>query len=324
MTRTLMTGGLLLLCVAASLSHGATRKDKAGDLKVWVSEGRWPRGKNAVKLTPKKQLELAKRLEAIGDVRQAAEQYRRLADVYTEDVAVEEALILSSKNYLAAGDYTSCRKQIKELRRRFIHATKLDALGEVEVSLGRGFLEGKGEGGTYRIKSRIRKARKIFKQVLEDDAQGRWADDAMLGLGQCDEASKHYADAIKKYKKLIEKYPRSELRAEAESRIAFCINAREPRPEYSESDTIEARQRIQAAKAEAEQGDANLDMVALEENEQLLKDRQAQKRFAQAVFYAKNGKYRAAEIYFERLKKLYPKSKWSEKAEKALKEMRQR
>jgi TolA-binding protein len=295
-----------------------------GDLDVWVSEGRWPRGKNAVEPTPAKQLKKAKRLEAVGDVRQAAEQFRRLADVFTESDEAEEALILSARNYLAAGSYTKCRKQLAELRRRYIHPSYLDLLGQVEVSLGRGYLEGKGEGGTYRVSSRVRKARQIFKQVIKEDPQGRWADDAVLGLGRCEETLGHYNDAIKHYKELLQKYPRSELRAEAEGRIAFFINAREPRPEYTETDTSEARRRIQAARTEAAGGDANLDLVALDENEKLLEDRQAQKRYEQAQFYAKNGRYRAAEVYYELVKLRYPKSKWAKEAEKALKKMRQR
>lgn len=307
-------------CLLASI----TAQGAGGDLDVWVSEGNWSRAKRAVESTPAKQLKKAKQLEAIGDVRQAADQFKRLADVYTESDEAEEALVLSARNYLAAGSYTQCRKQLDELRRRYIHPTYLDLLGQVEVALGRGFLEGKGEGGTFRLSSRVRRAKRIFQQILKEDAQGRWADDALLGLGRCEEALGHYDDAIKKYKELLEKYPRSELRAEAEGRIAFCINAREPRPEYTETDTSEARRRIEAARSEAASGNTNLDLVALDENEKLLEDRQARKRFEQAQFYAKNNHFRAAEVYYELIKLRYPKSKWAKESEKALLKMRQR
>jgi len=295
-----------------------------GDLEAWVSEGRWPRGRATVARTPALQMEKAKRLEALGDVRQAAEQYRRLADVYVESQEAEEALILSARCFLAAGSYTKCREQLNELRRRYVHPTYLDAMGQVEAALGRGYLEGKGEGGTFRPSSRLRKARAIFQHILDEDPQGRWADDALLGLGQCDEAIGRWDDAMDQHKKLLDKYPASELRAEAEGRIAYCLARREPRPEYTEAETKEALRRIGNAREEAAGGDTDLDAVALEENERMLRARLAEKRYDQAQFYAKNGHYRAAEVYYELIRTRYPETPWAKKAEEALNLMRRR
>lgn len=294
------------------------------DLANWVNEGKWPRSSSAVEPTPEKQAAKAKRLQAIGDTRQAADQFKRLAEAYSDSDQAEEGLVFSARNYLAAGDYTSCREQLTELRRRYANPTLLDPMGEVEIGLGRGFLDGKGEGGTYRLASRIRKATAIFKRQLELDPQGRWADDALLGLGQCSQVLADYDTAIKQYKELLEKYPRSELRAEAEGNIAICINKREPQPEYTESDTEEARRRIQQAYDEAESEDVDLDVVALQEHEKLLAERQARKRYEQALFYQKNLHFRAAEVYFELVMARYPTSPWAESAKKELDKLRKR
>ncbi|MCZ7647189.1 MAG: tetratricopeptide repeat protein [Planctomycetota bacterium] len=313
---------LVLLLVL--LPCGLQAADRESDLELWASEGKWPRGKTNVESTPARQYQVAKHFEQVGDVLQAAVAYQRLGDAYPESDEAEESLILSAKNFLAAGDFTQCRHELDELRRRYANPTYLDAMGQVEAELGRGYLEGKGEGGTYKLASRLRKARKIFQHILDEDSEGRWADDALLGLGQCDEEDGSYDQAIEKYKKLLEKYPRSELRAEAEGRIAHCINKREPRPEYTETDTLEAYNRIQAAYKEAEFGNTNLDLEALKENQRVLDDRQAEKRYEQARFYATNGHYRAAEVYYELIMKRYPDSPWAKKAEATLREMRQR
>jgi len=294
------------------------------DLANWVNEGKWPRGPEAVENTPEKQAARARRLQEIGDARQAAEQYKRLGNVYSESELAEEGLVRSARNYLAAGDFTKCREQLTELRRRYANPSYLDQMGEVEIALGRGFLEGKGEGGTYRFKSRIRKATAIFEKQYELDPQGHWADHALMGLGECAEAVKDYDTAIKKYKELLEKFPRSELRAEAEGHIASCINRREPQPEYTESDTEEARKRIQQAREDAAADEADLDVVALEENEKLLVERQARKRYEQAIFYEKNGHFRAAEVYFELVRERYPNSEWAEKARIEVEKLRRR
>jgi TolA-binding protein len=298
--------------------------EQSDDLADWVNEGRWPRGKDAVEVTPDKQLYKARRFETIGDTRQAADHYRRLADVYSESEQAEEGLVRAARNYLSAGDYTKCRDQLNELRRRYANPTFLDAIGEVEIALGRGFLEGKGEGGTYKLKSRIRKATAIFQRQLDQDPQGRWADDALLGLGQCAQTLFDYDTAIKRYKELLEKYPRSELRAEAEGHIAICINKREPQPEYTESETEEARRRMKAAYDEAEAEDVDLDIVALQEHEKVLADRQARKRYDQALFYIKNNHFRAAEVYFELIKDKFPGSTWAEKSKTELEKLRKR
>lgn len=313
---------LLLPLVASRFVFSAASGDD--DLKEWVSEGRWSRGPTAVEATPEKQSERAKRLAEIGDSRQAAEQYQRLGNVYSESDLAEEGLVQSAKNYLAAGDFTKARQQLDELRRRYANPSYLDAIGEVEIRLARGYLEGKGEGGTFLLKSRLRKATSIFQRQIDQDPEGRWADDALLGLGQCAEALLDYDTAIKKYKDLLDKYPRSELRAEAESRIATCINKREPQPEYTESDTEEARRRIQQARDEAVAEDVDIDLAALEENEKVLSDRQARKRYDQAQFYMKNGKYRAAEVYFELIKVRFPESEWAKKSIEELAKLKQR
>jgi TolA-binding protein len=314
----------ILMAVSFALPASLFAAEQTDDLADWVNEGRWPRGKDAVEVTPDKQLSKARRLENIGDTRQAADHYRRLANVYSESEQAEEGLVRAARNYLAAGDFTKCREQLNELRRRYVNPTYLDAIGEVEIALARGFLEGKGEGGTYRLKSRIRKATAIFQRQLDTDPQGRWADDALLGLGQCSQTLFDYDTAIKKYKELLEKYPRSELRAEAEGNIAICINKREPQPEYTESETEESKRRIKAAYDEAEAEDVDLDIVALQEHEKLLADRQARKRYDQALFYMKNQHFRAAEVYFELIKEKFPGSPWAEKAAAELEKLRKR
>jgi outer membrane protein assembly factor BamD (BamD/ComL family) len=293
----------------------------AGD---WVSEGVWPRGPDTVAATPRLQSQKAKRFADLGDVRQAAEQYRRLADQFPESAEAEEALILSARNFFAAGEYNKSRDQLEELRRRYVHPTYLDAMGQVEVSLARGYLEGKGEGGTYKLKSRIRKAVNIFKHVMEEDPEGRWADDALLGLGQCEEALGDWSGAITYYKKLLRQYPNSELRGEADGRIAYCIMRRDPRPQYTESEAKDVLQRISQAKEDAQAGDVDLDLAALKENERMLKSRMAQKRFEQARFYAVNKHYRAAEVYYELIKERYAETPWAKKAEEELLKLRQR
>jgi tetratricopeptide (TPR) repeat protein len=315
-------GVFALLCGAASAAAAPAASED--DLADWVNEGKWPRGPQAVDPTPEKQENKAKRLQSIGDSRQAADQFKRLADVYSEASEAEEGLILSAKNYLAAGDFTHCREEINELRRRYANPTFLDAIGEVEIALGRGFLEGKGEGGTYTLKSRIRKATAIFQRQLDGDPQGRWAADALFGLGQCSQVLGDYTAAIKNYKALLEKYPRSELRAEAEGNIAVCISKREPTPEKTESDTEEAQRRIKQAFDEAASEDVDLDMDALKENEAILKERQARKRFEQALFYEKNAHFHAAEVYLELVKERFPETPWADKAKAELEKLRKR
>jgi len=315
---------ILLVFAAAPFLCGRAFAAAQDDMAYWANDGKWPRSPEAVENTPEKQSAKAKRLQEIGDSKQAAEQFKRQANVYSESDQAEEGLVLSARNYLAAGDFTKCREQVNELRRRYANPSFLDAIGEVEIALARGFLEGKGEGGTYRPASRIRKARAIFQKQYDLDPQGRWADDALMGLGECAEVERDYDGAIKKYKELLEKFPRSELRAETEGHIAACINRRKPLPEYTEADTDEARRRIQQAKQDAETDNADLDVVALEENEKLLAERQARKRYEQALFYEKNQHFRAAEVYLELVKDRFPDSEWAQKAKLELERLKRR
>src|SRR5437868_4938626 len=121
--------------VVFAMVFSAALRAAENDLAEWVNEGKWPRGPLSVEATPDKQSEKAKRFQQIGDSKQAAEQYRRLADAYSESDMAEEGLVQSAKNFLAAGDYTKCRDQLTELRRRYANPSFLDAIGEVEIAL---------------------------------------------------------------------------------------------------------------------------------------------------------------------------------------------
>jgi TolA-binding protein len=327
----LFGAGALLLCGSLSFAAG-TRED---DEDLWANDGTWKHAPSTVDGTPEKQLRKARNLEKIGAVGQAAEEYKRLAERYPEADAASEALVGSARCFLSAGDFTRCREQLDELRRRWrsIPPEYLDALGKVEIGLANGFLDGRGEGGTYRLGSRVRKARRIYERLLTDDPQGRWADDAQLGLGRCKQILGQWEAAVEEYKKLLKNYPHSSLRAEAEGGIAVCLGRREPRPYYAETETTEALRRIRETKAEAAEPrrtaveadePEDLDLAALEEFEQMLEDRQAEKRFLLGRFYAVNGRFRAAEITFERVGRLHPKTEWAARAAEELKKIKNR
>src|SRR5437763_43422 len=98
--------GFALIC--APLFAAQTQDD---DLASWVNEGRWTRGPHAVERTPERQSAKAKRLESIGDSRQAAEQFKRLGDEFPEADIAEEGLVFAARNYLKAGDFTKARAQ---------------------------------------------------------------------------------------------------------------------------------------------------------------------------------------------------------------------
>ena len=83
------------LAAALLSAQAAAVEDDAAD---WANEGRWPRSAQAVELTPEKQALKARRLQDIGDSKQAAEQYRRLADVYSESDQAEEGLVRAARN----------------------------------------------------------------------------------------------------------------------------------------------------------------------------------------------------------------------------------
>ena len=326
---------------AAALLACAGAAEPRPAAQAWANEGRWPRGPRAVASTPEKQFEAGERQERLGAPRQAAEAFRLVAEEYPWAEGVrdqvgrprlfsEEARLRAAENLTRSGDLGKAREQVEELERFYPLQTEgdrvfrtpklLDLYGRVLTGLGRAYLEGRGEGGTYSLRSRLRKARLLFRKVLDTDPEGRWADDAYLGLGECEEALGCWRTARDHYQKLTEQFPESEQRPRAEGRIAHCLDRMEPRPAYSEAEVEEARRRILLQR----QARPDADLAGLGEDVALLDIRQARKRFENGLFYAINGHYRAAEVYFEMVRERHPDTVWAEKAAEELEKLRRR
>jgi TolA-binding protein len=294
--------------------------DKAG----WVSDGRWPRGKESAMETPAAQLARAMDLEKAGSPGAAAVEYEKLIRIFPESAEAEKAHLGAGRCRFLCGQFRAAEEQLAELRRRFAKTELLDAAAEIEVSIARGYLDGKGADGGLPLRTRTRRARAIFERILKDDAMSRWADDAMFGLGLCHKTLGRYDLAIEQFKEMLDRYPWSELKAEAEMQIAECVALENPSPDYEDSEERDIRTRLDATRNEAYAKGRELDDAALRDAERILAERQAKKKYDQAVFYEGNGKWRAAEVCLEFLIARYPDTKWAEMARERLEVLRKR
>ncbi len=147
--------------------------------------------------------------------------------------------------------------------------------------------------GVMKKKTDPEKTVKLFTTVLNNAPQGRNAPAAAFEIGKIHEEAGDTRKAIDAYKDVAEQYPRNALAAEAQKRVAELGLGR-----------IEAGDRDAGAIRESREAAAQLPMTdpRLKEDALLLGDQideaAAERAFKTAKFYDRQGKFKAAVIYY--------------------------
>ncbi len=327
--------GWILVCVAVWPWHppdincraaegAATPAALPSERAGWVIAGRWRHGKEAAMPNPAAQLALAEKLERAGSFGAAAAEYEKLARTFPESAESERAYLGAGRCRFLEGRFREAAERLAELRRRFPKTELLDAAAEMEIAIGRSWLNRKGEGSALPPRKRASEAQPLFERILRDDPMSRWADDALLGVGLCLKEKGLYDAAVEKFRELIEKYPWSELKAEAEMRMVECAALAEPSAEHEDAEERKAMARLAAARDEAAVAGRKIDEGLLGATERMLMERRARKEFDTGMFYERNGRRRAAELRYELILARYPGTEWAAVAKRRLEALRER
>jgi len=145
----------------------------------------------------------------------------------------------------------------------------------------------------------------IFKKIVEVAPYSEYAPKALHEMGVLLLDKKRFEEAKVTFEQLIDQYPEDELSSGAKYKLALATSETSLNPDYDQSATKEATQRMKDFIGQYSSSD-----TAIEAEKQLssLKAKEAEKNFDTAQFYEKQGKSKSALIYYKLVFSGNPKS----------------
>lgn len=158
----------------------------------------------------------------------------------------------------------------------------------------------------------------IFKKVIDNAPYSEEAVAAQYKLGLLYKELVRYEDAINSFKELIDKYPDSRWFEPAKYQLALCSSEASLASDYDQELSKEAKE--QFSEFIKNHPEAELSDRAQEELAEL-KNKEVEKHFITAEFYAKQNQNKSAKIYYKYVIDNFPRTKYAIESEKKLREL---
>jgi len=288
---------------------------------VWTPEtGKFINPKYAVKDSPKEQFEYAEGYFNEKNYKKAIPEFQKLINAY------------QYSEYAARAQYYlgRCHEEIGNLYQAFLNYQKVidsypysrqnDEIIEREYRIADAFFGGqKAKVLGVSVLPSDDKAIEIFKKIITNAPFGEYADTSLYKIGLIYQKSGRHDDANEAFQRIVDEYPASKLIEDARYQIAFSTYKSSLGADYDQSSTDKAIDRFEGIAGR--QASENLKEQADETLKRLM-NKKATKDYEVAQFYQKRRKYKAAQIYYEKIIREYPDTTYAVKAELGLMEVR--
>lgn len=309
------------LCVALCLL-AALFASEARAAWVWTPETRrWINPKHAAKDTPQAQLEWAVNFFEAGEYERAAKEFIRLVRSYPRAEQAPEAQYLAGVCYELMGYPRNAVAAYEKVIEIYPFSVRFKDAVEREFLIAERFFEGQRMEliGFIKVPA-LDKAVEIYQHVVDHAPYGEYGDKAQLRLGESFLKQRRYEQAQRAFQRLLDDYPASGLREEAEFKVAFCARQLSLRASYDQSATDEAIAWFE----DFIRNHPESDLVAeAQASLAQLREIKAKGLFEIAEFYEIQGKGRSAAYYYREVVEQYPGTAHAGQAVAKLKALKQ-
>jgi outer membrane protein assembly factor BamD len=265
--------------------------------------------------TPQEQLDLAKKLEAKKDYKNALAGYRRLIRRWPSAASAQEARLGLAECLSGTRYYYKAYKAYQELIQKNPNSPYFDTAIQREFEIANLFLAGEKHKmwpGIVRLPA-LDKTLEIYEQLVKNGPYSKVGPDSQYRIGLCYEKQKDNLSAVHAFQKVLERYPQNPLAEEAQFQIAWAYKQEAKRAEYDQNAANEAIAAFNDFLIRYPRSDKvqNADKTLAD-----LKFEQSKGLFNIGRFYEKNRAYKSALIYYNAAIEQDPKSEWASQAEK--------
>lgn len=274
---------------------------------VWTPEtGRWINPKSQPKETPEAQLEYASQLRLAGDYEDALGEYEKFFKFYPDSTLCPEAQFQIGELYEARGDYERAGKEYQKVVSNWKSAKLFDKVVEKQYEIAdRFYREEMARKRRFRFfRGRyLRKAIKIYEQVIENAPFGAAAAQAQYRIAECYFASGQYLEATYEYQKVLDEYPSSEWAGQAMYGLGMCYYEQALPAEYDQTIARKAVEQFQLFRGlypDEPKAETAAQRVAE------LREEMARQQLVVAGYYEKIQRPDSARVYYRTVVKKYP------------------
>ncbi|HSI86736.1 MAG: outer membrane protein assembly factor BamD [Candidatus Methylacidiphilales bacterium] len=290
---------------------------------VWRPGEGWAdeKGGDVSASSSKDQLELAKRLEAKGEIDDAYKAYKGLVRKWPLSFSAPEAQYKVAWIESKKGDFWKSFKSYQRMVEKYPNSSFFDQALEQEFMIGNMYLGGEPQKimKVVPLPPQPEKTVEIFESVIKAAPYGKWAPQAQFKIGLAKEKQKKFPDAVRAYNELINKYPGHDIVDDAQYQIGYAWMMAASQPEYDQSAAQKAVESFQDFLVRY----PNSEKVAqAEDNIKKLNSRQTEGSLNIAKFYESQKNLKAAYIYYNEVLKENPDGKQAEIAKKKIELLR--
>jgi len=303
MKRQIFLKSAMAACVAAVFFFSVS----ADAYWVWTpGSKKFINPKYAAKDSPKEQFDWAMSFYNAKDYQRAAQEFEKVTKVYEYSEYASKAQYYVGLSYENMNKFYMAYENYQKAIDNFPHIENMDEIVAREFNIA-GIYASKGSPKVLGvdIMTSLDRAIEIYRKVVDNAPYGRLSDEAQYNMAATMKKAERFDEAIPEFQKILDDYPTSRFVDKAKFEVADCAYRASLKPAYDVEPTAKAIKAFEDFTRE------NRDKGLIKEADktvQRLKDKAASKSLMTAQFYERQGRYKAAMIYYQDMIDSYPDS----------------
>src|SRR5580700_8965966 len=273
-----------------------------------------------IKKNAQEQFDLAQRYEDHRDWGRAGASYRMVVRRFPRADIAPAALFNSARMYEKQGKLEKAFHDYQTIVERYPRCEHFEPTLEAEYTIAKAYLDGRRIDvyGVPTIPS-MAKAEEMFKKIVTNGPFSKIAPLAQYGIGQALEKSGSITSAVTAYQQVVERYPNSEVAADAMYQIGYVYLQASRATGYDETAAVRAQEAFEDFLVKFPNSHK---APQAQDNLKTLQGRKSNDAFNIARFYDKQHNYKAAYVYYNEVLQQQPDSQQATRAKTRMDQIR--
>jgi len=273
-----------------------------------------------IKKNAQEQFDLGQRYENHGDWGRAGASYRMVVRRFPRADMAPAALFNSARMYEKQGKLEKAFHDYQTIVERYPRSEHFEPALEAEYTIAKAYLDGRRVDvyGVPTIPS-MAKAEEMFKKIVTNGPFSKIAPLAQYGIGQALEKSGSITSSVTAYQQVVDRYPNSEVAADAMYQIGYVYLQASRATGYDETAAVRAQEAFEDFLVKYPNSHK---VPQAQDNLKTLQGRKSNDAFNIARFYDKQHNYKAAYVYYNEVLQQQPDSQQATRAKTRMDQIR--
>src|SRR5580692_3038231 len=273
-----------------------------------------------IKKNAQEQFDLAQRYEDHKDWGRAGASYRMVVRRFPRADIAPAAMFNSARMYERQGKLEKAFHDYQTIVERYPRSEHFEPALEAEYTIAKAYLDGRRVDvyGVPTIPS-MAKAEEMFKKIVTNGPFSKIAPLAQYGIGQALEKSGSITSSVTAYQQVVDRYPTSEVAADAMYQIGYVYLQASRATGYDETAAVRAQEAFEDFLVKFPNSHK---APQAQDNLKTLQGRKSNDAFNIARFYDKQHNYKAAYVYYNEVLQQQPDSQQATRAKTRMDQIR--